>query len=539
MDDTTVPAGDAEQPGSDRPNVSGDPAARVAALAARLRNERLEVLPFYHDLRNQIVRPLNLHVETRYFFRKWKSDLGPVLTLLIMELRDRCYYNPRTGERRDYCWPSQEELARAIGVSVRTVIRALQDPLAGQFIRVQHRYRYDPSMGKKVRTSSAYVVSMDDPLRPEDEAVLTRMVAEQILAEETAQRNQLLASQTDPSRSSDGDAAPGATIADASPAGTLSSSPPPKRPTGRRSGQERGPIDLRDELSGRSPDDQTGIMSPRSATGLTANLSSIDMGDKLAEEEVLLRRATHQKNDYGSASLDRLDRVLQTYADANERPPTPLERQRLKEMVERFDSPARAASPPSTGVEWVVSAIVEAVDSGSRFVAPRRIATICERWAAATRSGVPSRDGERSRGRPGGGGRTAAAGEAPPRSDSDEVEAAEVPADPFEEPVEVAMPTFVVSVGRPVANWQLWRLVIDELAGQPPGDRHRRWLDQAAIIGEDNGALIVGAPSGFARDLLERRLGDAIARAVSSILGEACPVRFAVSRDWLDARANE
>src|SRR5579875_3452168 len=168
-----------------------EPTGRLDALIERLRHERLEVLPFYHDLRNQIVRPFNVHVETRYFFRRWKPTLGPILTLLIMELRDRCYYNPRTGERRDYCWPSQEELARALGVSVRTIIRTLQSPLARKFIRIQHRYRYDPVLGKKVRTSSAYVVAMDDPLLPEDEPKLTRLVAEQILARETTERHQL------------------------------------------------------------------------------------------------------------------------------------------------------------------------------------------------------------------------------------------------------------------------------------------------------------------------------------------------------------
>ena len=547
MDDTTVPMGEAGQPGPDRPKRSDDPAVRATARAASPGDERLEVLPFYHDLRNQIVRPLNLHVETRYFFRKWKSELGPVLTLLIMELRDRCYYNPRTGERRDYCWPSQEELARAIGVSVRTVIRALQDPLAGKFIRVQHRYRYDPALGKKVRTSSAYVVSMDDPLRPEDEAVLTRMVAEQILAEETARRDQLLASQTN-AAADDRGAAPRATTENPRASGGAGESAAPERSPSRRPDPTRRTADLRDALSDRSPDHQTAKMSSTSAPPLTANLSPIVIDDKLAEEEVLLRRDTQQKDNQRPVSprllsapdvrTHLLDQVVQTYADANDRPPTPLERQRLTELVERFDAPARSASTPSTGAEWVISAIVEAVDSGSAFVAPRRIATICERWAAATRSAFPRREAERRRRRRGDDGPTRTTGEAPPRSDPDEAGPAEAPADPFDEPVELAMPTFVVSVGRPVANWQLWRLITDELAAQSLGQRHRRWLDQAAIIGEDDGALLVGAPSGFARDLLERRLGGAIAQAVGLILGEACPVRFVVSRDWLEARAN-
>ncbi len=541
MDDTTVPAPDARDPAPAASRESGERADAVEALVARLGDERLEVLPFFHDLRNQIVHPLNVHVETRYFFRKWKAELGPVLTLLIMELRDRCYYNPRTGERRDYCWPSQEELARAIGVSVRTVIRALQDPLAARFIRVRHRYRYDPALGKKVRTSSAYLVSMDDPLRPEDEAVLTRMVAERILAEETAQRDRLIAGQRDadsPFNPDDARRSPD----DEPPAGNAAPVPiPPTRPASRRSGPDRLPPDhLTADLSARSRPHLRDNLSPTSSPLLTDKLSALTMSDKLAEEEVPGRDTPQNQDDQPSSAAsslagrpDALERVARTYADANDRPPTPLERQRLAELAARFDPVARRATPRSTGADWVIAAIVEAVDSGSAFVAPRRVATICERWSrAATAPGrarpsarkvdpTPSIDSSEDRPGPG------------------EAEESPAPVDPFEEVVEVAIPAFVVSASRPMANWQLWRLVSDELVGQPVGARHRRWLDQATIVGEVDGALLVGAPSSFARDLLERRLGDAIRRVIAAVLGEARPVRFVVSRDWLEGRESE
>src|SRR5579883_2193533 len=350
--------------------------ARLDALIARLAGEHLEVLPFYHDLRNQIVRPLNLHVETRYFFRRWKPILGPVLTLLIMELRDRCYYNPRTGERRDYCWPSQEELARAIGVSTRTVIRALQDPRAQKFIRIQHRYRYDPVLGKKVRTSSAYVVAMDDPLLPEDEPKLTRLVAEQILARETTERHQL---------------------------------------------QIASPPDLADALAARSNKgnlaDLTDNLTPSGGTDQTDNLSDINITDNMSEEEILSGHDSYQKESLpkcrstvgrqkpplspsppqgekirrdsppsaGERTGERAaplvpEPVVRAYQEANGRTATPLELRRLAELIERFEPAACQAQPPGSGAAWVLAAIIEAVDSGSSFVAPRRIATICERW---------------------------------------------------------------------------------------------------------------------------------------------------------------
>jgi transcriptional regulator with XRE-family HTH domain len=141
--------------------------------------DQIQVLPFYHDLRNQLVRPTDVLVSSHYFFRQWKPRLGPVLTLLVLELRDRCYRNKATGKVRNYCWPSQSELARAMGVSVDTIARALKGELAKHFIRVKPRYRYDPIRKKKVRTSSIYYVAMDDPLLPEDEESLRDLLAKE------------------------------------------------------------------------------------------------------------------------------------------------------------------------------------------------------------------------------------------------------------------------------------------------------------------------------------------------------------------------
>lgn len=508
MDETRNPPGVSDDaPRDTEAGPVGDHATRVAALVARLQHDRLEVLPFYHDLRNQVVHPLNLHVETRYFFRKWKPVLGPVLTLLIMELRDRCYYNPRTGERRDYCWPSQDELARAIGVSVRTVIRALQDPRAKKFIRVQHRYRYDSTMGKKVRTSSAYVVAMDDPLLPADEGVLTRLVAEQILAEETTRRNQLLAGES---------------------------------------------LDQDDILAARSgggdAPDLTAILARKPPAQLTDNLSVIDNTANLAEEEILTGRDSHEQEEGPEAvtpaaahppeaPAELAPELIRTYADANDRQPTTLERQRLIELVRRFDAVARRAQPPSSGSAWVIAAIITAVDSGSAFVAPRRIATICERWARDVEA-APRR---RERGTPGRVRRSSARDRArveamPPDARTD---AEPTPLDPLENRPEVVIPTFVVSASHPVTNWQLWRLVTDELCRQVGGEQHRPWLEQAALVGQDDAALVIGASSRFARDLLERRLAAPLAQVIAAILGERYALRFVVSQTWLRETPSE
>ena len=137
-----------------------------------LSSEQLLLLPFYHDVRNEIIDPRKFVQETRYFWRKCKSRLGPLNTVLVMELRDRCYYNPRTGEKRDHCYPSLDELARSIGVSKATIKRALADERVRPFVRTEPKYRVDPKINKKVRSSNIYHVAMDDPLLPDDETVL-------------------------------------------------------------------------------------------------------------------------------------------------------------------------------------------------------------------------------------------------------------------------------------------------------------------------------------------------------------------------------
>ncbi|HUZ01665.1 MAG TPA: DnaA N-terminal domain-containing protein [Thermomicrobiaceae bacterium] len=72
--------------------------------------------------------------------------------------------------------------------------------------------------------------------------------------------------------------------------------------------------------------------------------------------------------------------VLACFTAANDREPSPLERQLLAELELGYDDAARAAG--AGGAEWVAAAIREAVASGSRFVAPKRIREILTRWAA-------------------------------------------------------------------------------------------------------------------------------------------------------------
>lgn len=78
--------------------------------------------------------------------------------------------------------------------------------------------------------------------------------------------------------------------------------------------------------------------------------------------------------------LDAAPAVLSCFTAANGREASPLERELLAELETEFDAAARRAG--ATASDWVVAAIREAVNSGSRFVAPKRIREILARWAA-------------------------------------------------------------------------------------------------------------------------------------------------------------
>jgi hypothetical protein len=134
--------------------------------------DAIELQPFYLDFRNEIVAPDKVAVVSHYFLDKWAPQLGPTLTLLIIRLRRYCYFNKLTKERRDWCYPKHETLAKEIGVSRWTILRELQRPMAQYFVKREKRYVYDPQTKKRVRTSDMYYIAMDEPLTPEDEKEL-------------------------------------------------------------------------------------------------------------------------------------------------------------------------------------------------------------------------------------------------------------------------------------------------------------------------------------------------------------------------------
>ena len=184
----------------------GDIEKKKEDLIKQLTPEQIRLQPFYYDLRNRIINPRSFIQETRYFWTNWKPLLGPVLTVLIMELRSRCYMNLKTGETRNFCSPTYEKIGAACGISVATVKRHLcrsyikSNKYLSLFLDVKPQYIYNENLKKKVKASNIYKVAMDDPLIPKDEGTLAVLAAEKLLENHSKRKNDLKVEMTSRSK---------------------------------------------------------------------------------------------------------------------------------------------------------------------------------------------------------------------------------------------------------------------------------------------------------------------------------------------------
>ncbi len=117
-----------------------------------------------------------------YLRRKWMPRQGHRFYTLIKVLRSYCSYSIKQGEAP--CFPSYEAIAQACHVSRRTICTWMAHDEQGRFthpkhgealnrfVRVQPRRRYDPAGQRQVKTSNLYLVRMDDPVIPEEEALI-------------------------------------------------------------------------------------------------------------------------------------------------------------------------------------------------------------------------------------------------------------------------------------------------------------------------------------------------------------------------------
>lgn len=489
----------------DRP--AGDSGLRLEG--GPLEPERARLLPFYHDLRNEIVQPDKIVVGTQYFWARWAPRLGPTLTTLIVCLRRHCYYNRITQERRDWCFPEQATLAREIGVETTKTIRAaLSHPLAATFVRREPRYVYDPGRGKKIRTSDRYYVAMDDPLTPEDEALLAVRAAERLA------REGRLAELTEPT--------PGLEpttnitgLAEESPLSRrtveLARGERTRRSPRLRSPAPEGHFDLQARSAPDAPTGQNGFRVPD--------------GELVPQDSTVISGPESVLEDSTNTTKYGFSRVIRAFAAANGAEPTPAQRARLQALAEQFDPFARRSIPPSRGHVWVLQAIEEAVESGSHFVAPRRVARICERWAARALDERAALALSRSE----------VEGSPMPRVEPVEIDRSiggpEDPVDPdlageIGSRTEGGTSSFIVFPDLGLRSRPLWRAIADDARSRLASAADRQLLDGSQLLGREELVLVVGVPGQAAARRAEIRLTAPLEGIARAILGRPVTLRF-------------
>jgi hypothetical protein len=236
--------------------------------------------------------------------------------------------------------------------------------------------------------------------------------------------------------------------------------------------------------------------------------------------------------------------VVATFESANDRPTTTLERELLGALERDFADAARRIG--QTPAAWVVEAIHEAVNSGSRFVAPKRVREILSRWSSAEERRLRTS----AQAKP-----VAVDKKRPPEATRQrdrlvEVEPAPLEVEGSQEPAseevapEVAdqagqmsaaaepAPRFTIIEG--LSSTQLWVAAQDELRSRMSSANFETWIRPASLIGRDEQQrLVLGVPNRFAQQRVQSKLQGDIESVLSNIVGEPVRILVVVARQWL------
>jgi len=138
-----------------------------------------DYLGVYHNPENAIIQPEKReYAATQYYRKKWRPLLGPTLSELVRELRQRCHFK----SRRNKFETTYKSLADGLGVSVPTIKRALKRDSEGNFEnKYLHYFIADIQVIKvsngqsNIRTTGTrFLIYLDDTLIPEDKQDLRR-----------------------------------------------------------------------------------------------------------------------------------------------------------------------------------------------------------------------------------------------------------------------------------------------------------------------------------------------------------------------------
>jgi hypothetical protein len=145
--------------------------------------EQLRMEPWFPDAQDAIVRPDQVLPITLYFLQRWAPRLGPEAVQLILWMRAQFARRSAPGADAWFELPPQDELAIAAGLGgekrARAALRRLES--SGFLVR-ESRWRFDRTVGRTVRDPDRYLISLVDPVAPEDEAALLAIQAERASA---------------------------------------------------------------------------------------------------------------------------------------------------------------------------------------------------------------------------------------------------------------------------------------------------------------------------------------------------------------------
>jgi len=278
----------------------------------------------------------------------------------------------------------------------------------------------------------------------------------------------------------------------------------------------------RDEivLAGQSPRNCEAIGHAEEVMGRMATTR----GPNPRTEQVRPQRGAEHGNETRAT-----EEVVLLFEAANGRRATGLEQDLLRQIAADFDAVARDSGEGDTGAAWVMAAIVEAVESGSSYVAPRRIRQICERWRregfrTERESGARLHDRQLSSSRP-----RRARGEAGVGLPSLTAEGAVARAlvgvgnSELEQDAAVAHGS-----GATEADQAVWATALRSLTDQISKANFDTWLRGSSLVRREGDTFVIAVRNGFVRDWINIRLRGHLRRALSEVVGASVEVSCVV-----------
>ena len=133
------------------------------------KEDRVLLADLCSQLHAHITQPQDQLITSQYFRLNWAPTMPAGLAWIIFWLRDRCWYDPKTGHYRDTTWlPDVETVANLVGASVRSVQRWLK-AAPPDWVQVVNQQR-GRDRERPQRMAIQFHVAVRDLLTPEDAA---------------------------------------------------------------------------------------------------------------------------------------------------------------------------------------------------------------------------------------------------------------------------------------------------------------------------------------------------------------------------------